>query len=59
MKLLRGIEHINMVNTEALDCEDPDVVLKEGGIDKAFAVIEITTQRGCPMESAIHFFTES
>lgn len=55
MKILRGIEHINMVNTEKLDCEDPDVVLKDGGIDKAFAVIEITTQRGCPMESSIHF----
>lgn len=55
---LRGIEHINLVDKEKTECGDPKVELIEGGPPNTpHAKIEITAERGCPLDSVVYFFT--
>ncbi|KAJ6649900.1 hypothetical protein Bhyg_05141 [Pseudolycoriella hygida] len=53
---IRGIEHVNFVNKEETGCDDPIVKIKEGGIYYPNAEIEVTSRRGCPLDSVVYFF---
>lgn len=55
---LRGIAHSNLVDKNETECGDPDVVLMEGGINGAFAKIEVCSKVGCPLNSIVYFYTK-
>lgn len=56
LHLLRGIEHVNMVNKEETGCGDPTVEITEGGIYYPNVKIDITSPRGCPLDSTVYFY---
>lgn len=56
LHLLRGIEHVNLVNKEDTGCADPIVEIKEGGIYYPNVKIYITSRRGCPLDSVVYFY---
>lgn len=38
------------------DCEDPDVVIKDGGHDEIHAEVEVCSKPGCPLNSILYFY---
>lgn len=55
-RILRGIEHVNFVDKEETGCGDPNVEIVEGGLYYPNAKIEVTSERGCPLDSVIYFY---
>lgn len=52
--IVRGIKHSSHL---ADDCQ-PEATLIDGGINERTATIEITSQRGCGLDSIVEFFIE-
>lgn len=55
-RTLRGIEHVNLVNKKETGCGDPTVEILEGGIYYPNVKIEVTSERGCPLDSVIFYY---
>lgn len=56
---LRGIAHTNLVNKIEYGCDDPDVKVIEGGINGAFAKIEVCSKESCPLNSMLYLYTRN
>lgn len=52
--IVRGIKHSSRLDDE---CQ-PEATLLSGGINEPTATIEITSQRGCGLDSLVEFFIE-
>lgn len=52
---LKGIKTVDVVKKF---CEAPKVEISEGGIGQAFAVVRITSARGCGIDSWVYFYTD-
>lgn len=52
--IVRGIKHSSHLDDE---CQ-PEATLTSGGINERMATIEITSQRGCGLDSLVEFFIE-
>lgn len=57
--LLRGIEHVNLIDKEKTGCDDPEVTLVNGGAYSPTAEIKIESKRGCPLDSVVYFFASN
>lgn len=56
---LRGIAHVNLLDTKKNDCGEPDVVIKEGGLNDFTTKIEVCSKSGCPLDSILYFYAKN